>query len=113
MSNIWFVGWLRRNAIEELRAEHIADHSFAVGDYVVREWCSLCGQPGHYGRIIKLRRRKGGKTQATIRLSCQAEPVTVGTRLLKKVLPPYPKEVVEMRAAAKRKSTNNNVAAEE
>jgi hypothetical protein len=89
----WFDPWLRQNMVERMRAEHVARWSFNTGDVVVREWCSLCGTTNHYGVILRFDR---SRPAALVRLTCREEPVKLNPILLKRVLAPYPKGVLEL-----------------
>lgn len=87
--------WLREMAVARLRDEHIARWAFNVGDVVV--WRNCWDGGDHHGIITKLH-REPGRVYAHVRLVCkEAQDVEVGTLFLVRALPPFPKEVLDLR----------------
>lgn len=94
LATYFFVPWLRRHNIENLRAEHVAKWAFNKGDIVVQGWCSRCGAPDHYGVVLRVWRE--GRGRALVWFVCKGKE-EVGTSLLKRALPPYPKAVLDLK----------------
>jgi len=92
------VPWLRRRAINDLRAQHVAAYAFKDGDLAVMAWCSICGAYDHYVFIEKVH-RGAARTYADVRLVCKkgGPRKTMGTLFLQKALQPVPKEVLDMK----------------
>lgn len=102
LTRYWFVRWLRLNNIERLRNEHVARWSFNEGDVVCKVWCSACSAADHPGVLLKLVRGPG-RTYARVRFACKAGEAEVGTLFLRRVLPPYSKEVLDLRRGTKKR----------
>lgn len=97
LSKYWQTPWLRRRGLEMLRAEHIAEWGFNVLDIVIREHCGLDGGVRHYG-VVERMTRDSSRSYAHVRLVCQkGAGRDVGTMLLIRALPPFPKEVLDLR----------------
>lgn len=95
LAKYWSTPWLRSKGIDMLREEHIARWAFTPGDIIVRPFCGLCGQANHYGVVME---RTPGQDFARVRMACKnGKAFRVGVRFLKRPLPPYPKEVLDLR----------------
>lgn len=91
--------WLRRRAINDLRAFHVAAHAFKAGDLALVPWCSVCGAYDHYVFIERVH-RGAARTYADVRLVCKkgGPRKSMGTLFLRKALQPVPKEVLDKRS---------------
>lgn len=98
----WFVPWLRKHIIEQVRHRHVSLWSFKRGDVVCLPWCSTCGAYDHVGVILRVK-REAEYAHARVRFACKRGDDEVGTLFLKRVLPPYAKEVLDLQLAMKRK----------